>query len=192
MQGGRTFGEPQDQVTVNPCHKVKKLLMDNARTRYLSIEEERLLEVMTGRLAHLGPIVIIAIDTGLRRGELLSLEREQVDFVLNVINVKRTKSGKGRTVPMTPRESEELKRLCENSDGRFRRCENRNASAARRPNESRNNGFGEHKRASIVGLIARHQTSHCSIGADHLTDGQQVLRLFAVLTAKGIVRWRKH
>lgn len=115
-----TLATDQDLAAVNPCHKVKKLLMDNARTRYLSVEEEeRLLEVMTGRITHLGPIVIIAIDTGLRRGELLSLEKEQVDFILNVINVKRTKSGKGRTVPMTPRVSEELKRLCENSDSRY-------------------------------------------------------------------------
>jgi hypothetical protein len=40
--------------------------MDNARTRYLSVdEEEKLLEVMTGRFAHLRALVIIEIDTGL-------------------------------------------------------------------------------------------------------------------------------
>jgi integrase len=115
-----TLAVDQDQATVNPCHKVKKLLMDNARTRCLSVEEEeKLLEVMTGRLAHLRAIAIVAIDTGLRRRELLSLEKEQVDFDLNVINLKRTKNGKGRTVPMTSRVAEELKQLCENSDGRY-------------------------------------------------------------------------
>jgi integrase len=110
----------QDVVLTNPCRKVKKLQIDNLRTRYLSIEEEEsLLAVLTGRLAHLGPIIIIAIDTGLRRRELLSLEKEQVDLNLDVINVKRTKSGKGRTVPMTPRVREELKLLCEENDGRY-------------------------------------------------------------------------
>jgi integrase len=115
-----TLAADQDKVTVNPCRKVNKLLMDNARTRYLSVEEEEsLLKVMTGRLTHLRPIIIIAIDAGLRRRELLSLEIEQVDFTLNVINVKRTKSGKGRTVPMTQRVAEELKRLCEDSDSQY-------------------------------------------------------------------------
>ncbi len=104
-----TLAIEQDRVSANPCRKVKKLLMDNVRTRYLSTEEEaRLLGILKGRLVHLRPIVIVAIDTGLRRGELLGLEKEQVDFSLRVINVKRTKSGKGRTVPMTPRVQETL------------------------------------------------------------------------------------
>ncbi len=51
--------------------------MDNARTRYLSVEEEeKLLETLTGKLSHLSPIIIVAIDAGLRRRELLSLEKE--------------------------------------------------------------------------------------------------------------------
>jgi hypothetical protein len=48
-----------------------------------------------------------------------SLEKEQVDFNLDVINVKRTKSGKGRTVPMTPRVRETLKLLCEDGDSKY-------------------------------------------------------------------------
>ena len=72
-----------------------------------------------GRLTHLRPIIIVAIDVGLRRGELLSLEVEQVDFNLDVINAKRTKSGKGRTIPMTPRVRGALISLCEGGDGRY-------------------------------------------------------------------------
>ncbi|MFN0107712.1 MAG: tyrosine-type recombinase/integrase [Blastocatellia bacterium] len=56
---------------------------------------------------------MVAIDTGLRRRELLSLEKEHVGLNLGVINVKRTKSGKGKTVPMTPRVRETLISLCE-------------------------------------------------------------------------------
>jgi integrase len=115
-----TLAIEQDVVEVNPCRKVKKLLMDNVRTRYLSVEEEeKLMLGLVGRLAHLRPIIIVAIDTGLRRRELLSLEKEQVDFNLDVINVKRTKSGKGRTVPMTPRVRETLKCLCEDGDSKY-------------------------------------------------------------------------
>jgi integrase len=94
--------------------------MDNVRTRYLSVEEEeKLMLALVGRLAHLRPIIIVAIDTGQRRRELLSLEKEQVDFNLDVINVKRTKSGKGRTMPMTPRVRETLKCLCEEGDSKY-------------------------------------------------------------------------
>jgi integrase len=115
-----TLAMDDDKVTVNPCRRVKKLLMQNQRTRYLSFEEEeQLLAVLTGRLAHLRAIVIVALDTGLRRRELLSLERAQVDFRLGIINVKRTKSGKGRTVPMTPRVRQTLKPLCEGEDSAY-------------------------------------------------------------------------
>lgn len=115
-----TLAMDQDAVTTNPCRKVKKLLMDNVRTRYLSVEEEeRLMESLTGRLAHLHPIIIVAADAGLRRRELLSLEKEQVDFNLDVINVKRTKSGKGRTVPMTPRVRETLISLCASGESPY-------------------------------------------------------------------------
>ena len=115
-----TLAIEQDVVEINPCRKVKKLLIDNVRTRYLSVEEEeKLMLELVGRLAHLRPIIIVAIDTGLRRRELLSLEKEQVDFNLAVINVKRTKSGKGRTVPMTPRVRETLKLLCEDGDSKY-------------------------------------------------------------------------
>jgi integrase len=115
-----TLAMDQDVVATNPCRKVKKLLMDNVRTRYLSVEEEeRLMEGLTGKLAHLRPIIIVAIDTGLRRRELLSLEKEQVDFNLDVINVKRTKSGKGRTVPMTPRVREALRSLCASGESQY-------------------------------------------------------------------------
>jgi Phage integrase family len=46
-------------------------------------------------------------------------QKEQVDFNLDVINVKRTKSGKGRTAPMTPRVRETLKSLCDDGDGKY-------------------------------------------------------------------------
>jgi integrase len=51
-------------------------------TRYLSDHEEaRLLSVLTGPRADLLPVVILAIHTGMRRGERLSLRWANVDFV---------------------------------------------------------------------------------------------------------------
>jgi site-specific recombinase XerD len=58
-----TLAMDQDAVATNPCRKVKKLLMDNVRTRYLSVEEEaRLMSMLIGRLTHLHSIIIVAVD----------------------------------------------------------------------------------------------------------------------------------
>ncbi|MGH9880557.1 MAG: tyrosine-type recombinase/integrase [Pyrinomonadaceae bacterium] len=67
----------------------------------------------------------VAIYTGMRRGELLKLRRSQVDFGLNVINVKQTKTGNDRTVPMHVSVTETLIGLCEglSDDGKTGKLE---------------------------------------------------------------------
>ena len=85
----------------NPCRKVRHLRMDNQRNRYLSEEEEaRLMALLVGRRTHLRPIVILALHTGMRRGEIVSLRWNQIDFARGLILVKETKTGRNRTVPM--------------------------------------------------------------------------------------------
>ncbi|HWN11634.1 MAG TPA: site-specific integrase [Pyrinomonadaceae bacterium] len=85
----------------NPCRKVKLLRMDNQRNRYLSEDEEtRLMAILVGRRAHLRSIVILALHTGMRRGEILSLRWNQIDFARGLILVQRTKSGRDRMIPM--------------------------------------------------------------------------------------------
>ncbi len=75
--------------------------MDNKRRRYLLDEEEpRLLSVLAGSLAHLRRPVIVAIGTGMRRGDQLNLRKEQVDLQRNVLWVPNSKSGKEYPVPM--------------------------------------------------------------------------------------------
>jgi integrase len=78
----------------NPCRQVKKLREDNRRERVLSSDEEsRLLAVCTGPRAHLKPIIILALNTGMRRGDLLSLQWSQVDFERGLIYVPNRKRG---------------------------------------------------------------------------------------------------
>lgn len=73
-----------------------------ARTRYLTEEEEaRLLAAATPAVR---AAIVLAVDTGLRREELFSLEWRQVDLQRGRIETTtRTKSGRSRWVPVSER-----------------------------------------------------------------------------------------
>ena len=100
------------ETASNPCSQVQKYREDNQRTRYLQPDEENaLLAQLVGPRSHLRPIVILAIHTGMRRGEILSRTWAHVDFGRNVIDVTNTKSGKDRIIPMNEIVRFELLRL---------------------------------------------------------------------------------
>jgi len=48
----------------------------------------------------LKPIVTVAVHTGMRKGEILSLERDRVNFEQGMITVLETKNGERRDIPM--------------------------------------------------------------------------------------------
>lgn len=88
-----------DLDLTNPCAKVEMLDVDNARTRYLSEdEEERLLAQCTGRRAHLRLPILIALHTGMRKQEILKLEWENIDFSRDLIYVRKTKTGRATAI----------------------------------------------------------------------------------------------
>jgi integrase len=103
------YGEP----VINKSHEA-------SRDRVLSHdEEESLLNACTGRRAHLRAIVVMAIDTAMRRGEILKLRWSFVNLHQGVINLPAevTKTGKARSVPITPRLRTELEVLKRESGG---------------------------------------------------------------------------
>jgi integrase len=105
-------------VESNPCKKVKKFAEDNERTRYLSPDEEtRLLAQLVGEREHLRSIVLMAIHTGMRRNEILSLRWSEVDLERGVIHVIKTKSRRNRALPINEVVHRELAALQEQTDG---------------------------------------------------------------------------
>jgi integrase len=93
----------------NPTEGVRPLKEPPGRVRFLSeAEQEKLLATCSTRLRQ---IVEIALNTGLRKGELLSLRWEDVDLRNQMIRVERSKNGERRDVPMTRRVIEILKAL---------------------------------------------------------------------------------
>ena len=107
-------------IQSKPCQRVRKFQLNNRRERYLSVEEEtRLMGMLFGRRAYLRPIVILALNTGMRRGEILNLEWWQIDFSSNRLIVTKTKSGKPRHIPMNKIVRETLLELKESSKGKY-------------------------------------------------------------------------
>ena len=81
----------------NPASKVKLFSeKDNLKERILSEDEE--LRLLNASPVHLRPIILCALHTGMRRGEILGLRWDQIDFERRTIRVERTKSGKPRFI----------------------------------------------------------------------------------------------
>ena len=86
-------------ITQNPVSKVKKLQEDNHKIRFLTIEEEnRLYKALPDFLK---PIVTVALQTGMRKGEILNLQWNNIDFEYGFIELLKTKSGKARKIPIS-------------------------------------------------------------------------------------------
>ena len=71
-------------------------------------EEQRLIE---SAVPHFVPMLIVAINTGMRKGELLDLQWEQVDFKNLTITIKQSKSGRVRHIPVNNKVQEALESL---------------------------------------------------------------------------------
>ena len=83
-----------------PLKKIEIAKENNMRTRVLSLDEEtKLLEKAGPRLT---PVIILAVNTGLRIGEIRKLRREHINFSTRFITVpaENSKSKKTRQVPM--------------------------------------------------------------------------------------------
>ncbi len=86
------------KVDSNPVKAVKLFRENNARTRCLTDEEEaRLYEALPD---YLKPFLTVALNTGMRWGELARLTWDDVDFYTGSLHVRESKSGEGRRIPM--------------------------------------------------------------------------------------------
>lgn len=95
----------------NPVQKVRFLRQPEPRERILTEdEEERLLEASS---EHLRPVILVALRTGMRKAEIVTLRWDQIDMRNREIEVIRTKSGKKRIIPISEDLYEELKLLKE-------------------------------------------------------------------------------
>ena len=102
-------------VSSNPVKMVKLYSeKDRARTRYLSPDEKsKLLAICSPELRR---IVLVALKTGMRKSEILTLRWLDVDFGANQIKIRKSKSGRMRFIPLHPDVLEVLKDLPKGDD----------------------------------------------------------------------------
>ena len=86
-------------IKANPTQNVKLLKGETKRFRILSREE--VAKLIAAANVFLRPILIAAVSTGMRKGELLSLRWKNVDFSHGFIRVEHSKNMESRTVPMS-------------------------------------------------------------------------------------------
>jgi integrase len=91
------------ELPENPVRKIPSLPENNGRTRYLS-DDERTALLRSCRASEwdkLYLIVLMAITTGARKGELLNLTFQDIDFKRGTAYVKTTKNGEPKVLPLT-------------------------------------------------------------------------------------------
>src|ERR1700693_1837448 len=102
----------------NPVKLVRRPQVPRGRTRRLKAgEEARLLAACdSGRTPLMKPLIILAIETAMRRGEMLDLQWQHVDLVRCVAHLPLTKNGDSRDIPLSTRAVAVLKELMADKD----------------------------------------------------------------------------
>lgn len=104
-------------IVRNPFQQGEPLIKpgeESPRERIISREEEqRLLAACHDEREHLRAILICALDTGMRRGEIFSLIWSDINFDSGLITIRafNTKTMRERQIGMTERLTAELKKL---------------------------------------------------------------------------------
>ncbi|MDK4739390.1 site-specific integrase [Rhizobium sp. CNPSo 3464] len=98
----RDWGLP---LARNVVKLVRRPVIRNERKRRLEgDEEQRLLDGCAGgKIPFFKTLIILAIETGMRRGEILGLQWSDISHNRRVITLTMTKNGSGREVPLSQR-----------------------------------------------------------------------------------------
>jgi integrase len=96
------YAVQQGYLTTNPVRNVPSKTESRGRVRYLSdSERERLLAACKRcRYDRMYLLVLMAITTGARRGELLGLRWCDIDFKKRIATLRTTKNGEKRILPL--------------------------------------------------------------------------------------------
>ena len=90
-------------LIANPIARLKMARERRTRRQVLSLEEEQ--KLLAAAPPHLQAMIIAALDTGMRRGEITGQLWEHIDFARKLLNVTKSKTpeGESREIPLTTR-----------------------------------------------------------------------------------------
>lgn len=102
------WGVDEGFLTGNPIARIRLSRARRKPKPILSVAEED--KLLAAAAPHLHDITIMALDTGMRRGEILNQRREHVDLNRRVLSVTHSKTAEGeaREIPLTVRLTELL------------------------------------------------------------------------------------
>jgi len=113
-----------EEEMLKRVRRAKMLEENNCRLRYLSKEEyQALINTCDKQLKHLKPIVIMALNTEMRKGEILKLKWDDVDMVHGFILLSHTKNGERREIPINTTLRATLEELYRGTEKRPRRID---------------------------------------------------------------------
>lgn len=97
----RDWGVPMRE---NPLRQVRRPVVRNRRERRITGRERSALLDAASHYVNplMQPLIALALETGMRRGELLSIRWIDFDSTLRVLRLRTSKNGHARTVPLSP------------------------------------------------------------------------------------------
>ncbi|MFC3643074.1 tyrosine-type recombinase/integrase [Aquibium oceanicum] len=97
----------------NPIRMVRRPAPPRGRDRRLAAGEVQLLldAADAGRNIYMRPLIVLAIETAMRQGEMLSLTWNDIDLEKRIAHLNLTKNGEARDVPLSRRALAALDRL---------------------------------------------------------------------------------
>jgi len=96
------IGVESDLLLSNPCRKIKKLREETRKEFILTPEqEEKMLNLCTGKLEYMKAVIVFALNTACRKAEIQNLKFENVNLEAGYITITKTKSGHDRKIPIS-------------------------------------------------------------------------------------------
>ena len=97
------WGVDESLLISNPLSRLRLVRERRINRLVVSVEEE--IKLLAHAPEHLSRMIIAALDTGMRRGEILHQRREHIDMARQVLFVTKSKTpeGEGREIPLTSR-----------------------------------------------------------------------------------------